>query len=145
MHLLYTHRLSIEESAANEDEARVNKILVGKQIEKVEAMETIVCPLAEYIAVPCTGRRGRDVEGKRDGGREGGRKGGREGERGGGRRKGGWKEGMEEEGREKGGSDRYVYWTYTMQHPSLTSSPPWVPYTTPSLPFSLSLLLPASI
>ena len=93
MHLLYTHRLSIEESAANEDEACVNKILVGKQVEKVEAMETIVCPLAEYIAVPCTGRRGRDVEGKRDGGREG--------ERGGGRRKGGWKEGMEEEGREK--------------------------------------------
>ena len=79
MHLLYTHRFSIEESAANEDEACVNKILIGKQVEKVEAMETIVCPLAEYIAVPCTGRRGIDVEGKGDGGRrEGGREGGRE-------------------------------------------------------------------
>ena len=57
MRSLHTHGFSIEGGAANEDEARVNKILVGKQVEKVEAMETIVCPLAEHIAVPRTWRR----------------------------------------------------------------------------------------
>ena len=99
MHLLYTHRFSIEESAANEDEACVNKILIGKQVEKVEAMETIVCPLAEYIAVPCTGRRGIDVEGKGDGGR-------REGERV--WEKEGWMEGRNRGGREGQGREGVI-------------------------------------
>ena len=32
------------------------KILLGKEVEKVETMETIVCPLADHIAIPHTGR-----------------------------------------------------------------------------------------
>ena len=58
-----------------------------------------------------------------EGGREEGREGGREREGEGEGRVDGRKEWRRKGGRRKGGSDRYVYWTYTMQHPSLTPSP----------------------
>ena len=58
-----THCLTVDIAAANKGEACVNKVLVDKQKEKVEAMEAIFVTVAQLTTPVSTDNGGRSVVG----------------------------------------------------------------------------------